>query len=227
MIDGTEVATLSLNEGHMLFRHTKIGSITMLLCLAACARPPKTTDGAGGGGSGQGAATSNSSSSSGTPPVVGCDGDGSAAQPFGNHEMDYVEDSLLPSHGSLGELDQAVRNFYDAWKSSYLAAGCGDGRYYVKVEIDESMTVSEAHGYGMVISAYLAGYDSDAQVIFDGLYRFFADHPSAGSSDLMAWSQDYGCDSNQGEYSATDGDLDIAYALLLADKQWGSNGAID
>ena len=26
--------------------------------------------------------------------------------------------------------------------------------------------------------------------------------------------------------SATDGDMDIAYALLLADKQWGSSGDI-
>ena len=28
-------------------------------------------------------------------------------------------------------------------------------------------------------------------------------------------------------YSATDGDLDIAFGLLLADKQWGSAGAIN
>jgi hypothetical protein len=33
--------------------------------------------------------------------------------------------------------------------------------------------------------------------------------------------------SVEGGDSATDGDLDIAYALLLADVQWGSDGAID
>ena len=34
--------------------------------------------------------------------------------------------------------------------------------------------------------------------------------------------------SGQGRTSsATDGDMDIAYSLLLADKQWGSDGEID
>jgi len=31
----------------------------------------------------------------------------------------------------------------------------------------------------------------------------------------------------EGADSATDGDLDIAYALLLADNQWGSSGSVD
>ena len=32
----------------------------------------------------------------------------------------------------------------------------------------------------------------------------------------------------QGHFdSATDGDLDIAYSLLLAHKQWGSNGTVN
>ncbi|WP_449437807.1 glycosyl hydrolase family 8 [Pedobacter steynii] len=30
-----------------------------------------------------------------------------------------------------------------------------------------------------------------------------------------------------GRSCATDGDMDIAYALLLADKQWGSSGKIN
>ena len=55
----------------------------------------------------------------------------------------------------------------------------------------------------------------------------YRDHPSDGFPDLMAWSQSHGCESNQGQQSAADGDLDIGYALLLADKQWGSDGDID
>src|SRR6266545_3085621 len=51
----------------------------------------------------------------------------------------------------------------------------------------------------------------------------------AGSPDLMAWKQVEGCTDlvPGGTHSATDGDVDIAYALLLADRQWGSDGAID
>jgi hypothetical protein len=38
----------------------------------------------------------------------------------------------------------------------------------------------------------------------------------------MAWAQKQNCTNVDGS-SATDGDLDIAYALLLADAQWGSS----
>ena len=43
----------------------------------------------------------------------------------------------------------------------------------------------------------------------------------------MSWQQFTGCRSRRGDDdSASDGDLDIAYALLLADRQWGSAGPI-
>ena len=35
------------------------------------------------------------------------------------------------------------------------------------------MSVSEGHGYGMMLVAYMAGYDSEAQAIFDNLFRFY------------------------------------------------------
>jgi hypothetical protein len=60
--------------------------------------------------------------------------------------------------------------------------------------------------------------DPEARQIFDGLYAFSRDHPSAGSPDLMAWKQVGGCKNvdlrNTG--SATDGDMDIATDYLLA-----------
>ena len=43
----------------------------------------------------------------------------------------------------------------------------------------------------------------------------------------MAWAQNESCQDIEGRNSATDGDLDIAYALLLADVQWGSIGEIN
>ena len=79
----------------------------------------------------------------------------------------------------------------------------------------------------MLITALMAGHDPEAKTIFDGMYDYFRDHGSAIDGDLMAWFQDENCDDDRGDNSATDGDLDIAYALLLADKQWGSCGRID
>jgi endo-1,4-beta-D-glucanase Y len=75
----------------------------------------------------------------------------------------------------------------------------------------------------------MAGYDPDAKIYFDGLYNFYKAHPSIINNKLMAWNQVTGCiDDPFGGYdSATDGDEDIAFALLLADKQWGSTGSIN
>jgi len=181
------------------------------------------TSSANGGPNGTTSAVNSGSSSGGAP--VGCDGSDEAAHPFGNHAFDYVAGSILPNVASLGALDQAVAGEYEQWKSLYLKAACGG--YIVEAGVGAARTVSEAHGYGMIIAAFMAGHDPEARAIFDGMHKYAVDHPSQGSADLMAWSQDASCNSNQGAQSATDGDLDIAYALLLADKQWGSGGAID
>ncbi len=53
------------------------------------------------------------------------------------------------------------------------------------------------------------------------------DHPSSINPDLLAAEQDASCRSVNGGDGATDGDLDVAYGLLLADRQWGSSGVYD
>jgi endo-1,4-beta-D-glucanase Y len=148
--------------------------------------------------------------------------------PFGSHPFAYAPGTILPSHVSQAARDQAVRDFYDEWKVDYVKQACGPGRYLVESRIAPgNLTVSEAHGYGMILMALMAGYDPNAQTIFDGMFEYFDDHRSAITPSLMAWYQDTSCEDQEGDDSASDGDLDIAYALLLADKQWGSCGAID
>jgi endo-1,4-beta-D-glucanase Y len=175
--------------------------------------------------SGSSTSTSDSSDSSGGDGVMGCDGDGEAMQPFGNHEFNYADGVIIPSHKTQSELDSETIAFYQSWKNKWLRQGCGG--YYVDADIGGATTVSEAHGYGMIIAAYMAGAEPDAQAIFDGMFDHYRDHPSNGDARLMAWYQDTSCNSANGLNSAADGDLDIAYALLLADKQWGSSGAVD
>jgi endo-1,4-beta-D-glucanase Y len=124
--------------------------------------------------------------------------------------------------------DSATKAFYDHWKATFLQQGCGKGRYFVNTHADtKGRVVSEGQGYGMEIVPLMAGYDPDAQAEFDGLYRYVQDHPSSFSPQLMAWQQDHSCQSIGGVDSATDGDLSIAFGLLLADRQWGSGGSID
>lgn len=156
------------------------------------------------------------------------DGTASVAIPFGSHPEPYAPGTILPDVASQTALDEATRDFYFTWKSTYVGCGCGDDRYFVSASVDDNnLTVSEAHGYGMIATALMAGADPDAQRLFDGMVRYYQDHPSAGSSEFLAWYQNTSCETEAGGSSATDGDLDIAYALLLADRQWGSCGSID
>jgi endoglucanase len=149
-----------------------------------------------------------------------------ARYPFPQH-VRLAEGARLPHHRPQDELDQDVRDFYEYWKDQYLvAAGDSDGGplFRIAFEAGSARTVSEGQGYGMLIVALMAGHDPDAQPIFDGLWRFAAAHPSRGQPDLMSWQVAPGV---AGDSSAFDGDADIAYSLLLADQQWGSQDGAD
>ncbi|WP_314589028.1 glycosyl hydrolase family 8 [Paenibacillus terrigena] len=148
----------------------------------------------------------------------------------------YAGGSIKPNHVTQAEMDKTVAKLYDEWKAKYLKQNPYDpSQYYVWYSDgdwfeDNEITVSEAHGYGMLITALMAGHDPKAQHYFDSLYRYFRAHPSEINPELMAWQQaDTGTEIKDinGVDSATDGDMDISYALLLANSQWGSNGEID
>ena len=140
--------------------------------------------------------------------------------PFPHHTQ-YKGLYIRPSNYTQDQLDKQTEAFYDGWKKKYLKPGCEKGQYYVWFESGNTLTVSEAMGYGMVIVPLMAGYDPDAQKYFDGLNRFYLAHPSHIMPHLMAWKQVTGCKDADGPDSATDGDMDIAFGLLLAYAQWG------
>lgn len=147
--------------------------------------------------------------------------------PFPQH-VSYAPETIRPDHRSQAEQDDDVRAFYEHWKSNYLveAGTTAENHPLYRVSFgsaDPSGTVSEGQGYGMIIMALMAGYDAQAQTIFDGLWEFSRAHPSDIDERLMGWRVPEVAGSNA---SAFDGDADIAYGLLLADKQWGSNGRI-
>src|ERR1700744_5878640 len=146
--------------------------------------------------------------------------------PFPQHSP-YQAGTILPDHISQQEMDDSVRSFYRAWKQHYVLPGCSQGEKYIWFEGTKgtNICVSEGQGYGMVIVALMAGYDSSAQETYDELYHFYKSHPSQSSPNLMAWMQKKDCISLDGG-TATDGDMDIAYSLLLADAQWGRHSNI-
>lgn len=127
---------------------------------------------------------------------------------------------LKPDNLTQAQLNAAVTNYYNYWKRKYLVPSTKVTGDY-KVNFDgKGTTVSEAMGYGMLLTAYLAGADSDAKACFDGLNRFRKRFPSNVNAGLMCWKipPKENAVSDDG---ATDGDLDMALALLLAHRQWG------
>ena len=147
------------------------------------------------------------------------------------------------------QIHQNMLDFYELWKAGYIFKDeyvTDEDQYYVRYSRDEykgtsfsvPVTVSEAHGYGMLILANMSDYDTEAHDLFDGMVRYYNAHRSSIGPYLMSWMQadngtalidgadDGEMEDGEGD-SATDGDMDVAYALLLADKIWGSDGEFD
>jgi len=154
----------------------------------------------------------------------------SIARPFPQH-VAYAKESILPNQRTQVQLDDDVRTFYDYWKTTYLLeAGTSTDEYplyrvaFANAAPGNDTTVSEGQGFGMVIVPLMAGYDANAQILFDGLWKFARAHPSEVDPRLMDWNVP---DTESGNDSAFDGDADMAFGLLLADAQWGSLGSIN
>jgi endo-1,4-beta-D-glucanase Y len=146
--------------------------------------------------------------------------------PFPAHTS-YSGSHIKPNNYSQSELDSQTNTFYSAWEKKYLKNDCNTGEYYIHSGAG-AKTISEAHGYGMMVMCFMAGYEIYAKSYFDGLFHYYKSHPSIINPHLMDWQQ-ISCDDSPGpdDDAASDGDIDIAFALLLADKQWGSDGDIN
>src|SRR4051812_11393179 len=132
----------------------------------------------------------------------------------------YVPGTLRPSVPQSTQ-DSVLNQYYAFWKNNFLTTRCGTGTYAVLSKDADHSFVAEGEGYGMTIAALMANKDPDARKVFDGILKFVKAHPSVNDRDLHAAEQDADCRSVNGSDSATDGDLEIAYGLLIADKQWG------
>jgi endo-1,4-beta-D-glucanase Y len=149
-----------------------------------------------------------------------------ALKPFPQHTT-YTAGSIIPNHVNRQTLDNSVRTFYREWKSRYVKPVAGKSQSYIWFERPgNKQCVSEGQGYGMIIVPLMAGADPSAKAVYDALFRYYRAHPAKKGQYLMSWAQDVK-GNNLDLSSAADGDIDIAYSLLLADKQWGSEGTIN
>jgi endo-1,4-beta-D-glucanase Y len=124
------------------------------------------------------------------------------------------------AHYAQGFLPSAVttavvQSSYANWKTNYLLTDCGGGNYRVDNATGDGSTFSEGQGYGMVLTAYFGD-----KTAFDGLWAFAQKNFHSG---LMGWHVTCSgfTTSDGGSGSATDGDTDVAFGLIVAAAQWG------
>ena len=135
--------------------------------------------------------------------------------------------------------NEDVQAVYTAWKNDLVTnqgvgancTSCFRIRRPAEPGLQVNSTVSEGIGYGMIIAVYM-----NDQPLFDGLWRYALAHTWSspnGSTLLMNWyiasdgtvasAADGGQD---GSGAATDADEDIAWGLVMADRQWGGKGSL-
>ena len=113
---------------------------------------------------------------------------------------------------------------YTKWKSDLVTATGANGFRRVQRSAAENFpneTVSEGIGYGMILAVYM-----NDQSLFDDLWQY--EQSVLDPSHLMNWliAANGSVDGSNGTGSATDADEDMAWGLLMADKQWGTSAKL-
>lgn len=109
-----------------------------------------------------------------------------------------------------------VQTWYDDWKKNYLKECNGALRPGVD-PLEKSLV--EAQGFAMVAIAYMGD-----KSIFDKMYDFYKSKCSANTCGLMNWKVNCTGVEPNGAGAATDGDIDVACALIVANWQWPDAG---
>jgi endo-1,4-beta-D-glucanase Y len=114
---------------------------------------------------------------------------------------------------------------YAKWKADLVTPSTTGGPQRVQRTATDGVdacrplnsTVSEGIGYGMLIAVYMGD-----QGLFDDLWLY--EQQNLDGNGLMNWAPNGSGPSCQG--AATDADEDMAFALVMADKQWGGQGTL-
>jgi len=136
-----------------------------------------------------------------------------AKYPFGTNKT-------YPNGFKPATVDTAkARSWYNAWKGEALKNCTGKG---IMVTADDQNQVKvEGVGWAMIATAYMGDKEN-----FDGIYQFYnaSSKLTPRSGGMMSWLVD--CNgiyqnSANNEGTAPDGDLDVAFGLVVASWQWG------
>ncbi len=114
-----------------------------------------------------------------------------------------------PTTITIGEVETTYNEFRNR-----LLIDCNGDLRVASDPVEETRV--EGIGFGMILSAY-HGNKSD----FDRILDFYKSKRTVEAGELMAWSVT--CDGINDPNCATDGDIDVAFGLLVGYNQWGGN----
>ncbi len=125
-------------------------------------------------------------------------------------------------------VSQDAMDSYNYWKTNFVTSSgaCGYRRviwdYYAggRGKTDKSSTVSEGIGYGMLLAAYAGD-----QSLFSDLWNYYK--VNRNGNGVMNWQIENCSIANGGAGGATDAELDVAMALVVASYQWQSNAYLN
>ena len=134
----------------------------------------------------------------------------------------------------LKKTETAIRQKFADWRKKWVTENVEiDGVKTAYIEMSDVIS-SKDIAFGMLLSVYMADATNDAQSLFNqfmNFYHCFANEkrePTCKSPYFKIMAGDvHEEESNLIQYmgvSNSDADMDAALALLLADKQWGSEG---
>ena len=137
--------------------------------------------------------------------------------PFPQHHL--YEGIYYPANANVTDAQRALQ----AWRSEIVTAdgACG----YLRTRRPDTpdghvnSTVSEGIAYGMIIAVA-----TDDQPLFDGLWKYALYW--SNKNGLMDWYIAPDGSRTLGVGGATDSDEDMAWALVMAHRQWGGSGSL-
>lgn len=148
-------------------------------------------------------------------------------------EVQYTGSHILPNHKSRADMLAEMKKVYGNWSLAFTLPDLRPGRIFLRWGVErrflryQVLATSQGQGYAMQIAAIFAGDDPHAQKRFDMMLTFCDAHPSTNDPHLVSWQVTPDATVSRSLDSASQGDILIAYALLMADRQWGSKGEYD
>ncbi|MGD0566609.1 MAG: glycosyl hydrolase family 8, partial [Candidatus Goldiibacteriota bacterium] len=145
-----------------------------------------------------------------------------------NYPFPMKNNGYTPPYGiyATSVSTSSIQNAYNTWKGTYVTTNGAGG--YQRVQSPEAVngysncTVSEGMGYGMLLAVYFGD-----ETLFDNLWKYAALHSTGGTEvGMLPWIID-SSGNPQDVNSASDGDFDMAAALIMAHYQWGDGNGLN